>query len=101
MAGKAATVMFVFSSLSRVVPPPGSAGGASGGQHRDRDGRRYEHVAGFHSLLHQTLRITRPATSWVGIATGRGDYCVTMIIIVRIVRHTPNGTTCPNLTSFC
>jgi hypothetical protein len=32
---------------------------------------------------------TRPATSWVGTATGSGGYCVTMIINVRTVRHMP------------
>jgi len=41
------------------------------------------------------------ATGWLGTAIGGSGYRATMIIMFRTARHTPNGATWLNLTSFC
>src|SRR5581483_317341 len=100
MAGKALTTMFVFSRLSRAVPPPEPP---------------EEHPAA--SIVTATADATSIVRGFIlapsgiadpairdrlgGTAIGSGDYCVTMIIMFCTVRHMPNGTTYPNLASFC
>src|SRR5689334_16534474 len=101
MAGKALTTMFVFSSLSGAVPLPDPPEEHPAASIVTATAGAMSMVRGFILCSIRDCGSGGYATGWLGAAIGGSGYCVTMIIRFRTVRHMPNDTTCPNLTSFC